>query len=85
VLQPEPPEVEDDTPSEVDAMLERWRLADLLERLPAEEALTLRMRFYDELSQSEIAERTGIPLGTVKSRMVAGLARLRTMLVEEGV
>jgi RNA polymerase sigma-70 factor (ECF subfamily) len=74
----------DDTPSEVDAMLERWRLADLLERLPAEEALTLRLRFYEELSQSEIADRTGIALGTVKSRMVAGLARLRTMLIEEG-
>jgi RNA polymerase sigma-70 factor (ECF subfamily) len=81
---PEPPEAEDDAPSEVDAMLERWRMADLLERLPAEEALTLRLRFYEELSQTEIAERTGIALGTVKSRMVAGLARLRTMLVEEG-
>jgi RNA polymerase sigma-70 factor (ECF subfamily) len=80
----EPPEVEDDSPSEVDAMLERWRMADLLERLPAEEALTLRLRFYEELSQTEIADRTGIALGTVKSRMVAGLARLRTMLVEEG-
>jgi RNA polymerase sigma-70 factor (ECF subfamily) len=78
------PEFVDDTPSEVDAMLERWRLADLLERLPAEEALTLRLRFYEELSQSEIADRTGIALGTVKSRMVAGLARLRTMLIEEG-
>jgi RNA polymerase sigma-70 factor (ECF subfamily) len=78
------PEAEDDSPSEVDAMLERWRLAALLERLPAEEALTLRLRFYEELSQTEIAERTGIALGTVKARMVAGLARLRTMLVEEG-
>lgn len=77
------PELERDAPSEVDGMLERWRLADLLGRLPAEEALTLRLRFYEELSQTEIAEHTGIALGTVKSRMVAGLARLRTMLVEE--
>jgi RNA polymerase sigma-70 factor (ECF subfamily) len=40
------------------------------------------MRFYDELTQVEIAERTGIALGTVKMRMVSGLRRLRTLLEE---
>lgn len=69
--------------SELDAMLERWRVADLLGRIPAEEAEALRLRFYAELSQSEIAERTGIPLGTVKTRMVRGLSRLRELLAEE--
>jgi RNA polymerase sigma-70 factor (ECF subfamily) len=42
------------------------------------------MRFYDELSQSEIAACTGIPLGTVKARMVRGLTRLREMIEVEG-
>ena len=43
------------------------------------------MRFYDDLSQSEIADRIGVPLGTVKSRMVSGLARLRDLIAgEEG-
>jgi len=44
----------------------------------------LRMRFYDGLSQREIAERTGVALGTVKMRMVQALERMRTMIDEEG-
>lgn len=67
-----------------EALLERWRLAALLDRLPEEEAKMLRMRFYEGFSQTEIAARTGIPLGTIKRRMVTGLARLRELIVEEG-
>lgn len=66
-----------------DEMLERWRVADALARLPREEAQMLRMRFHDGLSQREIAERTGVALGTVKHRMVDGLARLRRLLADE--
>ena len=66
-----------------DALVERWRVAHLLSRLRADEAELLRMRFYDGLSQSAIAQRTGIPLGTVKMRMVGALRRLRDMIDEE--
>ena len=66
-----------------DALVERWRVAHLLSRLRADEAELLRMRFYDGLSQSAIAQRTGIPLGTVKMRMVAALRKLRDMIDEE--
>ena len=66
-----------------DAVVERWSMAHLLSRLRPEEADLLRLRFYEELSQSEIAERTGIPLGTVKMRMVAALERLREMIDSE--
>jgi RNA polymerase sigma-70 factor (ECF subfamily) len=69
--------------AELNGMLDRWRVAALLERIPAGEAATLRMRFYEGLSQSEIAARTGDPLGTVKTRMVRGLARLRELIGEE--
>ncbi len=72
-----------ETEPEVERMLERWRLADLLDKIPREEAIALRLRFYDELAQTEIAARTGVPLGTVKTRMVRGLARLRDLMVEE--
>jgi RNA polymerase sigma-70 factor (ECF subfamily) len=48
-----------------------------------DEAEALRLRFYAELSQTEIAERTGTPLGTVKTRMVRGLERLRDLLEAE--
>jgi RNA polymerase sigma-70 factor (ECF subfamily) len=59
-------------------------MATLLGRLPDDEAQLLRMRFHEELSQNEIADRTGIPLGTVKTRMVRALKRLRDMIEEEG-
>ena len=71
--------------AEVDRLVDQWRVAHLLSRLPAEEELLLRRRFYGELSQSEIAAETGIPLGTVKMRMVQGLERLRGLLDAEGV
>jgi RNA polymerase sigma-70 factor, ECF subfamily len=67
-----------------DALLERWRLAQLLGRLPEAERTLLRLRFYEELSQSEITAATGIPIGTVKARMVRGLTRLREMIEAEG-
>jgi RNA polymerase sigma-70 factor (ECF subfamily) len=66
-----------------DELAERWRLAALLARLPAEERALLRLRFQGGFSQSEIAERAGIPLGTVKTRMVRGLDRLREALEAE--
>ena len=67
-----------------DDLVEQWRMAHLLGRLPPEQADLLRRRFYGGRSQSEIAAETGIPLGTVKMRMVQALARLREMIDEEG-
>jgi RNA polymerase sigma-70 factor, ECF subfamily len=64
-------------------LIERWRVAELLRRVPADEAGMLRMRFYDGLSQREIAERTGTPLGTVKMRMIQALGRMRTLMQED--
>jgi RNA polymerase sigma-70 factor, ECF subfamily len=68
---------------EPERLLERWRIAALLERLPRDESSLLRLRFYDGLTQSEIAERTGISPGTIKSRMVNGLTQLRELLEAE--
>jgi RNA polymerase sigma-70 factor, ECF subfamily len=69
--------------SEADALLDRWRVAHLLARLPDDERSLLRMRFYEDLSQSEISAATGIAMGTIKARMVRGLARLREMIDAE--
>ena len=71
------------TATEVDALLDRWQVAALLTQLPVAEAELLRLRFYRGLTQREIAARTGLPLGTVKMRMVQALARLRELLDEE--
>ncbi len=66
----------------IDELAERWRIAALLERLHAEEREVLRLRFYEDLTQRDIADRLGMPLGTVKMRMVDGLGRLRQLIAE---
>jgi RNA polymerase sigma factor (sigma-70 family) len=51
-----------------------------LRLLTPEQRESLELAYYGGYSQSEIAERLGVPLGTVKSRMFAGLAALRELL-----
>lgn len=51
-----------------------------LRELPEEQRAALLMAYFDGFSQSEIAERTNIPLGTVKTRMRTGMAKLREVL-----
>jgi RNA polymerase sigma-70 factor, ECF subfamily len=74
-----------DPHSELDRLADAHQVAHFLSRLPGEEADILRMRFYEDLSQREIADRTGLPLGTVKMRMAQALERLRTQLNREEV
>ncbi|MBQ0999558.1 sigma-70 family RNA polymerase sigma factor [Streptomyces sp. RK62] len=66
-----------------DDVLDRVLLVDALSRLPARQRQVLCMAFYDDLTQAQIAERTGLPLGTVKSHTRRGLYRLRGAL-EQG-
>ena len=75
--------VDRDSEDLADALVERWRMAGLIASLPKEEAKLLELRFYRGLTQSEIAAQTGIPLGTVKMRMVSALARLRACIERE--
>lgn len=53
-----------------------------LDELPAEQRRALELAYYDELSQSEIAEKTATPLGTVKTRMRLAHQKLRESLSE---
>ena len=48
--------------------------------LPEEQSDLIRASYYEGLSQSEIAERTGLPLGTVKSRIRLAFEKLRSKL-----
>lgn len=75
--------VDRESEDQADALVERWRVAGLIAGLPKQEARLLEMRFYQGLSQSEIAQRTGIPLGTVKMQMVRALERLRNAIEQE--
>ncbi len=56
------------------------RVSKALEVLPEEQREVVRLSFIKELSQSEIAARIGIPLGTVKSRLRLAYDRLRPLL-----
>jgi len=63
---------------------ERERVQAALRQLPDQQRETLELAYYGGFSQSELAERLGQPLGTIKSRMFTGLARLRELLAEPG-
>ena len=58
----------------------RDALAGALAGMPDEERTVILLAYQQELSQSEIAERLGWPLGTVKTRTRRALARLRAIL-----
>jgi RNA polymerase sigma-70 factor (ECF subfamily) len=76
-----------------DAVIERMAADDVVETgpdhgrvraalaaLPAEQRQVIELAYFDGLSCSEIGERTGTPVGTVKSRMAAAMGKLRGAL-----
>ncbi|MEU4078288.1 RNA polymerase subunit sigma-24 [Streptomyces venezuelae] len=65
-----------------DGVVERLVVTGELAKLPTAQREVLAMAFYGDLTQVQIAERTGMPLGTVKSHARRGLDRLRRSLSE---
>ena len=55
-----------------------------LERLPAEQREALTLAYFGDLTQTQVAERLGVPLGTVKARTFRGLRRLADILGAAG-
>jgi RNA polymerase sigma-70 factor (ECF subfamily) len=64
---------------------ERRLVQKALAQLTPEQREALELGYYGGLTQSELAERLGEPLGTIKSRMFTGLSRLRGLLAEAGL
>jgi len=80
--------ITDDPADELAAALDRPReqrlVREALEALPEEQRDVLSKMYFDGLTQSQIAERSGLPLGTVKSRTLLGMRRLRAILGDLG-
>lgn len=60
--------------------LERARVQDALRQLPDAQRETLELAYYGGFTQSQLADRLGRPIGTIKSQMFAALATLRQIL-----
>jgi RNA polymerase sigma-70 factor (ECF subfamily) len=64
---------------------QRRVVQEALRRLPPEQRQALELGYYGGLTQTQLAEQLGQPLGTIKSRMFSGLSRLRELLAQAGL
>jgi RNA polymerase sigma-70 factor (ECF subfamily) len=62
------------------ASLDAAQIRTALKQLPPEQRELIEMGFFGGVTHEELARRTGVPLGTVKTRIRSGLRRLRSTL-----
>jgi RNA polymerase sigma factor (sigma-70 family) len=74
----------DESMVEVSAVTERLDLDAALARLPPDARLCVVLAYSEGMSHAEISDSTSIPLGTVKSHIARGAARLRELLQSYG-
>jgi RNA polymerase sigma-70 factor (ECF subfamily) len=64
--------------------LDAQTIREAMTSLPPEQREAIELGFFQGLSHQEIADRKGLPLGTVKSRMRNGLKKMRVHLAGDG-
>lgn len=79
-IEASPPLVGGDIDRDVDQALLRDAVRLALADLPLSQRQAVELAYYGDLTRAEIAERLGEPLGTVKTRLRLGLAKLRDLL-----
>jgi RNA polymerase sigma-70 factor (ECF subfamily) len=79
IFQPEPARGADQL---AEASEREAQLRIAVAELPPEQRDLVRVAFYEDLSHSQVAERTGLPLGTVKSRLRLAFAKLKLRLAD---
>ena len=64
---------------------QRRLLKGALTQLPSEQRQVIELAYFGGYTHAEIAEKSAIPLGTVKGRMRLGLQKMRALLQEHGL
>jgi RNA polymerase sigma factor (sigma-70 family) len=88
-LDPDDPALHPSAPEDVSEAFDAQRREEKIRKaigvLPPEQVELVRLAFFLGLSHSQIADQTGLPLGTVKSRIRLAFSRLRKALEEDGI